>query len=133
MSLAAGQQHTFAITAIDIQANKDPNVATFRWTVLTPQQAIQKLVSIIDNMHLSKGTTRSLEAPLNAVLLQLNSNNNAASCNTLDAFLHHVNADEANGHLTSQQAANLRQQATAIQNTIGCSSFPPSTYVSPSG
>ncbi|MGA9843898.1 MAG: hypothetical protein WBP64_11165 [Nitrososphaeraceae archaeon] len=43
---------------------------------------------------------------------QLNRNNDAAACNILDAFLHHVNADEGNGQLTQQQASDLRQQAT---------------------
>ena len=33
-----------------------------------------------------------------------------------------MNADEANGRLTSQQAADLRQQATAIEASLGCSS-----------
>ena len=40
----------------------------------------------------------------------------------MNAFLHHVNADEANGRLTSQQAADLRQQATSIETSLGCSS-----------
>jgi hypothetical protein len=37
-----------------------------------------------------------------------------------------VNQKQINGQLTSQQAADLRQQATAIQHTIGCSTFPSS-------
>jgi hypothetical protein len=61
----------------------------------------------MDNMHLTRSIT-SLEAPLNAALNQLIRNNDADACNILDAFLYHVNANEANGRLTSQQAADLR-------------------------
>ena len=91
-------------------------------TTVTPKQAIQKLIHTIDNMHLSKGTTTSLEAPLNEAVKQLNRENDVAACNLLNAFLHQVDAKETNGQLTSQQAANLRQQALSIQNVLGCSS-----------
>jgi pyruvate/2-oxoglutarate dehydrogenase complex dihydrolipoamide acyltransferase (E2) component len=73
-------------------------------------------------MHLSHGTTTSLEAPLNTAQSQLNRNNYVAACNTLNAFLNQVKAKENNGQLTSQQAADLRQQATAIESSLGCSS-----------
>ncbi len=121
-NLAAGQQHTFKVRAVDTQGNKDPTPATFTWTIITPQQAVQNIINTIEHMHLPKGTTTSLEAPLNTALSQLNRNNGVAACNTLNAFLHQVNADEANGRLTSHQAADLRQQATAIETSLGCSS-----------
>jgi len=35
--------------------------------------------------------------------------------------LNHVNAKQTNGQLTSQQAADLSQQAKATQQAIGCS------------
>jgi len=73
-------------------------------------------------MHLSKGTTTSLEAPLNAAVKQLNRENDVGACNLLNSFLHQVDAKETNGQLTSQQAANLRHQALSIQHTLGCSS-----------
>jgi YVTN family beta-propeller protein len=121
-NLGAGQQHTFKVRAADTQGNKDPSPATFSWTILTLQQAVQNIITTIDNMHLSHGVTTSLEAPLNAALGQLNRNNHAAACNTLNAFLNQVKAKEGNGQLTSQQAADLRQQATAIETSLGCSS-----------
>jgi YVTN family beta-propeller protein len=121
-NLAAGQQHTFKVRAVDTLGNKDPTPATFTWTILTPQQAVQNIINTIDNMHLSHGITTSLEAPLNAAQSQLNRNNYGAACNTLDAFLHQVKAKEDNGQLTSQQAADLRQQALTIKTSIGCSS-----------
>jgi hypothetical protein len=64
-----------------------------------------------------------LEAPLNAALAQLNGNHDTPACNQLNAFLNHVNAKQNNGQLTSQQAAELTQQAKAIQQAIGCSNI----------
>jgi hypothetical protein len=73
----------------------------------------------MDNMHLTRSIT-SLEAPLNAALNQLIRSNDAAACNILDAFLYHVNANEANGRLTSQHAADLRQLATSVETSLDC-------------
>jgi hypothetical protein len=64
--------------------------------------------------------TTSLEAGLNAALAQLNHNNDTPVCNQLNAFLNQVNAKQNNGQLTPQQAAELTQQAKAIQQSIGC-------------
>jgi hypothetical protein len=72
-------------------------------------------------MHLSHGTTTSLEAPLNNAIKQLNRNHDVPICNLLNAFLDQVNQKQAGGQLTPQQAANLRQQATAIETSLGCS------------
>jgi hypothetical protein len=90
-------------------------------TTLTPTQAIQKLINTIDSFHLPKGVTTSLEALLNAALAQLNRNNPTPACNQVNAFLNQVNAKQTNGQLTPQQAADLSQQAKAIQ--IGCSNI----------
>jgi hypothetical protein len=119
--LAAGQ-HTFKVRAVDTQGNVDPTPATFSWTVLTPTQATQKLVNTIDSFHLPKGVTTSLVASLNAALAQLNRNNHIAACNQLTASLSQVDARQTSGQLTPQQAADLKQQATAIQHSLGCSS-----------
>jgi hypothetical protein len=56
-----------------------------------------------------------LETALNAALAQLNHNNNTPACNQLNAFLNQINAKQSNGQLTPQQAADLSQQAKAIQ------------------
>jgi len=76
---------------------------------------IQGLIATIDSFHLPKGVTTSLEAPLNAALAQLNRNHDTPACNQLNAFLNQVNAKQNNGQLTQQQAAELTQQAKAIQ------------------
>jgi hypothetical protein len=52
------------------------------------------------------------EAPLNVAITQLSHNNNVAACNQ-------VNAKQNSRQLTSQQAADLSQQAKAIRHTIG--------------
>jgi YVTN family beta-propeller protein len=67
-NLVAGQQHTFEVTAVDTLGNKDPTPATFTWTIITPQQAVQNIINTIEYMHLPRGTTTSLEAPLNTAL-----------------------------------------------------------------
>jgi hypothetical protein len=76
----------------------------------------------MDDMHLTKGTITSLQAPLNSALKQLDKNNNKGACGPLGAFLDQVNEKRSSGQLTSAQAAELRQQATAIQKQIGCTS-----------
>jgi hypothetical protein len=129
-SLAAGQQHTFEVRAMDTQGNVDSAPASFTWTILTPNQAVQKLINTINSFNLPKGVTTSLEAPLNAAITQLSHNHNAAACTQLNNFLNQVSTKQTNRELTSQQAADLRQQTAAIQSAIGCSntasSSPPS-------
>jgi len=49
-------------------------------------------------------------------------------CNQLNAFLNQVNAKQTNGQLTPQQAADLSQQAKAIQQAIGCSNGYPTGF-----
>ena len=121
-NLAAGQQHTFEVRAVDTVGNKDPTPATFSWTILTSQEAVQNIINTLYNMHLSKGITISLEAPLNTAIRQLDRKNDIAACNSLNAFIDQVDQKETNGQLTSAQAEELRQPATAIQNSLGCSS-----------
>ena len=56
-----GQEHTFKVRAVDNTGNKDPTPATFTWTIITPQQAVQNIINTIEHMHLPRGTTTSLE------------------------------------------------------------------------
>jgi len=123
-NLTAGQQHIIAVRAIDNVANTDPNPAMLKQTIITPQQAIQNLVSTIDNMHLSKSASISLETSLIFTIRLLNSHLNTAACATFNAFLNNINANQASGQLTAQQAATLREQVTPIQHTTGCALSP---------
>jgi YVTN family beta-propeller protein len=119
-SLAVDREHLFQVRAIDSQGNTDPKPAVFIWTVLTAEQALDKLIDTIDHMSLPKGTATSLKGPLNAAAKQLDNSNEEGACGSLGAFLNQLDAKEGNGQLTSQQATELRQQAIAIQQQIGC-------------
>lgn len=99
-----------------------PNENVVTCIILTPTLRIQNLINTIDSFNLPKGVTTSLEAPLNNAIKQLNRNHDAPVCNLVNAFLDQVDQKQTGGQLTSQQAANLRQQATAVETSLGCSS-----------
>jgi YVTN family beta-propeller protein len=141
-NLAAGQQHSIKIRAVDTQGNVDPNSVTFRWTIMQQQQPpplthaqeiqqkIRNLLSEIDSIpNLSIFIKSSLESPLKVTITLLNNNNNhqtvAAACFTMKAFLQIVNINENAGHLSHQQAAELKQQAVNMQKAMGCFSLHP--------
>lgn len=63
-----------------------------------------------------------MEAPLNNAIKQLNRNHDVPVCNLLNAFLDQVDQKQTGGQLTSVQAAELRQQTTGIETSLGCSS-----------
>ncbi|MGC1931838.1 MAG: hypothetical protein WA667_22950 [Candidatus Nitrosopolaris sp.] len=44
-NLVAGQQHTFAVRAVDTQGIIDPHPVTFSWTILTPAQATHATIT----------------------------------------------------------------------------------------
>ena len=96
---------------------------------VTPPEAIENLINTIDGMNLDKGTQTSLNGPLHNTIRFLEDNNpsnDAAVCDKLSSFLKQVDAKEANGKLTAQQAEELRRQATLIHNSLGC---PPTTLL----
>jgi YVTN family beta-propeller protein len=114
--------HTFRVRAMG-----DPTPATFTWKTLTPSQGIQKLIDTINNLDISMGAKTSLNVRLkNAIefLIDNNPENDEAVCGSLDAFLAQVNSKEANKQLTLSQAADLRQQAIALKNSLGCALKP---------
>ncbi len=76
-------------------------------------------------MHLSKVTAIGLEYPLKIAANILNNHQTLAACYTVDSFLGIVKTDELTDQITAQQATDLRQQATAIQNAIGSSASDP--------
>jgi hypothetical protein len=113
-ALAAGG-HTFQVRAFDTAGNVGLP-ASFTWTIVTPAQAIQGLISAIGNIGLPANVENSLRAPLNNV----NPDNKPAACGKLDAFINQVNAKAQNGQLTPTQANQLLQEASAIKASLGC-------------
>jgi len=92
-------------------------------TVLSPAEAADILGETIAEMGLSNGTAKSLSAPLGEVIDLLedgNDSNDAAACGKLDAFVNHVNTMENSGKLTPEQADQLRADAEAILESLGC-------------
>ena len=114
---------TFQVRAKDAAGNVDPTPAAFTWTILTPAQAIQNLINVINSMNLPMGVRTSLLGPLNGAITLLTDNdpnNDVAVCGKLTAFINEVNAKQANGQLTEGQADQLRQLANAIKVSLGC-------------
>ena len=114
-ALATGS-HTFQVRALDAAGNVDSTPASFTWTVITSAQAIENLITTINNMGLPGGVATSLTAPLN----NINTNNKAAACAKLNAFINQVNTKLQNGQLTSAQGSQLLQAANAIKASLGC-------------
>jgi YVTN family beta-propeller protein len=59
----AAEPHKFVVVAVDTAGNKDPNPATFSWTVgsVTPTQSIQKLIQLKHSMHLGPAADQTLD------------------------------------------------------------------------
>ena len=90
----------------------------------TPAQAIDKLISIIQNLDdVPQSVKTSLTAALKQVSNILNDNNpdnDESACGMLDALINQVNAPERRGTLASDQPDDLRTQAEDIRNNLDC-------------
>ncbi len=126
-NLAVGS-HTIQIRAVDIQGDIDRYPATFSWTiltptqVLTPMQEIQNIITTIDDMNLPSSITTRLEDPLNSAIRLLDTHQDVVACKSLDSFLQIVNVDAVRNLIIQQQTNELIQQATTIQQSLGCHS-----------
>ena len=115
--------HSFKVRALDIAGNADPTPGVFTWTMLTPAQATQNLITSVSSVKLANSTRNSLLGPLNEVLKNLsdkNPGNDHAVCGVLKAFVMKVDTYEARGLLTPAQAVSLKQQASDIAVKLGC-------------
>jgi hypothetical protein len=106
-----------------IQANQSGNGSylaappvTQSFTVTTPVQAIQNVLTTINTMGLPGGVANSLSAPLK----NINTGNLASACNKLAAFINMVGVKLPNGDLTQAQANVLLASANAIKVSLGC-------------
>ena len=115
--------HSLSVRAMDAAGNVDASPASVAWDVLTPAQASEHLIDVINGMGLPNGVSNSLLGPLHeaaALLSDGNPNNDAGACGKLGAFLNQVAAKEAAGQLTAAQAAELRRLAAALRAALGC-------------
>ncbi len=120
-NLAVGS-HTIQIRAVDIQGDIDRYPAIFSWTILTPTQEIQNIATTIEDMNLPSSITTRLEDPLNSAVRLLDTHQDAVACKSLDFFLQIVNVDSVRNLIIQQQTNELIQQATTIQQSLGCHS-----------
>jgi hypothetical protein len=92
----------------------------------TPKQAIDKLISTIQNLDDDDNVPQSVKTSLIAALKQVsdilsddNPNNDNSACGKLGAFINQVNAAERRDDtLTADQADELRTQAEDIRDVL---------------
>ncbi len=121
-ALATGV-HAFLVRSIDESGNLDPSPDAFGWTVTTPAQAVQDLLSLVGGLGLPLGVAKSLVAPLgqaSTLLNDANPNNDIAVCGQLNAFINQVYQKAQNGQLTPIQANGLIEEANNIGAALGC-------------
>lgn len=87
-----------------------------------PLHASEELQAAVIAMNLENGIENSLDTKLDAALNaldDLNANNDAAACNSLDAFINAVEAQRGN-QITGAQADQLIASAQEIQALLDC-------------
>jgi hypothetical protein len=96
--------------------------------MLTPAQAIQQLIQLINGMHLNSGIQAGLDAQLNAILTTLSSpsnNNLPFACPRLNALTNAVIPGYLRaGQLNSNQAGQIIQSTQAIMTALHCNPTP---------
>lgn len=104
-------------TATDSAGNTNNTTASY--TVLSPAEQIDALITTINSFNLGGGTANSLTSKLNNATKSLGKGNTNAACNQVDAFINQVNALSGN-QLTPAQAAQLLASANQLKASIGC-------------
>ena len=100
----------------------DDFTVTFTPSPADPIQAPEALQATVIAMNLQNGIENSLDNKLDTALNaldDLNANNNAAACNSLDAFINAVEAQREN-KITSAQADQLITSAQQVQAMLNC-------------
>ena len=80
---------------------------------------IDSLVALVRSFHFPDGIETSLVAKLQDAITALNAGDTAAACIALNDFINQVNA-QSGKKLTTEQAQQLVQSATAISSGLGC-------------
>jgi hypothetical protein len=90
-------------------------------TVLSPQQAIAKIVGVVQGLgDLGAGQKNSLQVKLNAAADSYQRGDAGAACNQMNAFVNEVDADQKSGHLTTAEMGRLTDAARLTQRSMGC-------------
>lgn len=85
----------------------------------SPAQRINDLDLLVRTFGLNNGITNSLTVKLRHALDELNGGNTASACDHLAAFISQARA-QSGKHLTTAQANQIINEATAIRAALGC-------------
>lgn len=116
----AGDQ--FTLTILAYYAGFEYTIAFTPAAAADPIGALEELQAAVVAMNLQNGIENSLDNKLDAALNaldDLNANNDAAACNSLQAFMNAVEA-QRNNQITSAQADQLIASAEEIQVMLNC-------------
>lgn len=106
---------TYTIT-LTVSDGTDTTTANTSVTILTPLEAINNTIDLVQTYNLQQGIENSLDAKLSATkdsLNSLNNHNDVAAVNSLQAFINAVNAQRGN-KITDAQADTLIAEANAL-------------------
>jgi len=95
----------------------------FDISAITPADATQNLIDLINSISLPTNVENPLTAPLSQAVNLLNDDNpsnDTAVCEQLTALINQVDAKEQNGMLSAEQATQLKQDAEAIKTSLSC-------------
>jgi PKD repeat protein len=117
---------TYTVTLTVTDNNGATATDTAIMTVLTPVEAIDDLITIVNDMNLKQGINNSLDAKLQAAkdsLLAANAGLRNDAINKLQAFISAVEAQRGK-ELTNEQTDQLVNYANRIITALGASAAP---------
>ncbi len=106
---------TYTVT-LTLTDGTDSVTANTSVDIFTPEQAINNTIDTVQTFNLQQGISNSLDSKLSAAvnsLNDINTHNDAAAVNSLQAFINAVNAQRGN-KITVAQADALISQANAL-------------------
>jgi hypothetical protein len=116
-----------AVTADPFVTSYDPAAAVFTTTIVVPTctagkiEALEQAVAALD---VNSGVATSLDVKLDHVRSALEAaraNSTTVACNSLDAFVNQVGAEQLAGQIGAADAASLTGLANDIKARLGCS------------
>lgn len=112
--------YTVNLTVTDNDNALGVSQNTITINILTPSDATEDLIDLVETFNLQQGIENSLDAKLDAALNALgdiNENNDQAAVNSLQAFINAVEAQRGN-KITNEQANALIAAAQTIINSF---------------